>query len=191
AEHVGRNPHLAPLRVSTEVRKVSEDLRKYTCDAMVGQEIYANRAALDQAKKKVKGCGIIFTTCIGAGLGLLRREVFDIVIVDEASQQTEPASLVPLVKGCEKAILVGDHVQLRPTVHQHSLAMEFDKSLFERLFTEVKGPDNHSVLAPPPTLSRLMLDTQYRMHPEICAFPSAEFYNSSLLTGVRPTARPL
>ncbi|KAL2164903.1 hypothetical protein VTH06DRAFT_199 [Thermothelomyces fergusii] len=191
SEGAASSPHLAPLRVSTEVRKVAEDLRKYTCDAMVGQEIYANRSALDLAKKKVQSSSIIFTTCIGAGLGLLRREAFDIVIVDEASQQTEPASLVPLVKGCEKAILVGDHVQLRPTVHQHSLAMEFDKSLFERLFTEATGSENRSLLAPPPTFARLMLDTQYRMHPEICAFPSAEFYNGSLLTGIRPTARPL
>lgn len=186
------NPHLAPLRVSTEIRKVAEDLRKYTCDAMVGQEIHANRKALDQAKKKVENCGIIFTTCIGSGLGLLRSQFFDIVIVDEASQQTEPASLVPLVKGCEKAILVGDHVQLRPTVHQHSLAMEFDKSLFERLITQpTENNKNASPLAPAPFLARLMLDTQYRMHPSICAFSSSEFYDNNLLTGIPHTSRPL
>ncbi|KAL2177639.1 AAA domain-containing protein [Thermothelomyces heterothallicus CBS 202.75] len=69
--------------------------------------------------------------------------------------------------------------------------MEFDKSLFERLFTESKGAEDHSLLAPAPALSRLMLDTQYRMHPEICAFPSGEFYNGSLRTGVRPINRPL
>ena len=91
----------------------------------MGQEIHANRRALDQAKKQVQQCRIIFTTCIGASLGLLRSQIFDTVIIDEVSQQTEPASLhvVPLVKGCEKAILVSDQVQLRPTVHQHSLVM--------------------------------------------------------------------
>ncbi|KAK4144578.1 RNA dependent RNA polymerase-domain-containing protein [Dichotomopilus funicola] len=194
------NPHLAPLRVSTEIRKVAEDLRRYTCDAMVGKEIYADRRAMDQAKKQVQACGIIFTTCIGAGLGLLRDQVFDIVIVDEASQQTEPASLVPLVKGCEKAVLVGDHVQLRPTVTQPALGMEFDKSLFERLFnqpspgdgkTQEDEEEDTSLFASPPFLARLMLDTQYRMHPSISAFPSAEFYDGALLTGVAPTARPL
>lgn len=193
------NPHLAPLRVSTEIRKVAEDLRKYTCDAMAGQEIYANRAALDEAKKRVRGCSIIFTTCTGAGLGLLRAEAFDIVIVDEASQQTEPASLVPLVKGCQKAILVGDHVQLRPTVQQHSLAMDYDKSLFERLYTQNQeqptatgtATDNPTPLASPPALAHLMLDTQYRMHPSISAFPSAEFYSHRLRTGIPASARPL
>ncbi|KAG7287377.1 hypothetical protein NEMBOFW57_006888 [Staphylotrichum longicolle] len=186
------NSHLAPLRVSTEIRKVAEDLRRYTCDAMVGQEVYANRKALDEAKKRVENCGIVFTTCIGSGLGLLRSQVFDIVIVDEASQQTEPASLVPLVKGCQKAILVGDHVQLRPTVHQHSLALEFDKSLFERLFTQPTS-SNHkpSPLTPPPPLARLMLDTQYRMHPALSPSPSTEFYARALLTGIPASARPL
>ncbi|KAK4148839.1 RNA dependent RNA polymerase-domain-containing protein [Chaetomidium leptoderma] len=191
------NPHLAPLRVSTEIRKVAEDLRKYTCDAMVGQEIHANRKALDQAKRRVQNCAIIFTTCIGSGLGLLRSQVFSMVIIDEASQQTEPASLVPLVKGCEKAILVGDHVQLRPTVNHHSLVMDFDKSLFERLSAQpavdVGGTKETSspLASTAPFLARRMLDTQYRMHPSICAFSSTEFYDSKLLTGVPRTARPL
>jgi regulator of nonsense transcripts 1 len=66
----------------------------------------------------VKQSNTVFTTCIGLGIGLLRSEAFDIAIVDESSQQTEPSSLVPLVKGRSKAILVGDHVQLRPTVKQ-------------------------------------------------------------------------
>ncbi|GAB1319470.1 hypothetical protein MFIFM68171_09680 [Madurella fahalii] len=190
---IAQNKHLAPLRVSTEVRKVAEDLRKYTCDAMAGQEIYTNRLALEQAKKQVQNCRIIFTTCIGAGLGLLRSQIFDTVIVDEASQQTEPASLVPLVKGCEKAILVGDHVQLRPTVHQNSLVMEFDKSLFERLFAEAAAEGAREALHTDPAspVARLMLDTQYRMHPAICAFSSAEFYDGKLRTGIPRAARPL
>ncbi|KAK3937348.1 RNA dependent RNA polymerase-domain-containing protein [Diplogelasinospora grovesii] len=170
----------SPLRVSTDVRKVAEDLRRYTCDAMAGQEIYSDHRAMNQARKRIKDCGIIFTTCIGAGLGLLRSLTFDIVFVDEASQQTEPASLVPLVKECTKAILVGDHIQLRPTVQQLSLLVDFDVSLFERLFT---GPEGSG--------SRLMLDTQYRMHPSVCEFSSKEFYDGKLKTGITRDARPL
>lgn len=160
---------------------------------MAGQEIYHDHKAMAQAKKKIRACKLVFTTCIGAGLGLLRSEKFEIVIVDEASQQTEPASLVPLVKGCEKAILVGDHVQLRPTVQQCAMAVDFDVSLFERLNVGPlqSAPDGHSQPREDPSISRLMLDTQYRMHPEICEFSSGEFYEGRLKTGISETSRPL
>ncbi|KAL7958767.1 RNA dependent RNA polymerase domain-containing protein [Trichoderma compactum] len=173
---------MAPLRVATDVRKVGEDLRKYTCDALAGQEVHSSHDAMRQAKKRVKAAGIIFTTGIGAGLGLLRDQVFDTVIVDEASQQTEPASLVPLAKGCEKAILVGDHVQLRPTVQSIALALDFDVSLFERLYTRDKTT---------PNMVKVMLDTQYRMHPSICSFISKEFYEAKLLSGLNDQDRPM
>jgi len=184
------DPSLAPLRVSTEIRKVSKDLWKYTCDAHVGQEVYSGRKVLDEAKKRVQASKIVFTTCIGAGIGLLRSETFDIVIIDEASQQTEPASLVPLVKGCQRAVLVGDHVQLRPTVHPNSLVMEFDKSLFERLFVE-DSTSSKSIDTKSQSIARLMLDIQYRMHPFICAFSSKEFYDGKLQTGIPRSFRPL
>ena len=103
---------------------------------MSGQEVYSNRKVLDEAKRRVQEFKIVFTTCIGAAIGLLRSDSFNIVIIDEASQQTEPASLLPLIKGCQRAVLVGDHVELRPTVHPNSLVMGFDKSLFERLLVE-------------------------------------------------------
>ena len=35
-----------------------------------------------------------------------------------------------------------------------------------------------------------MLDTQYRMHPSLCTFPSAEFYKGRLQSGVTPEQRP-
>lgn len=165
---------------------------------MAGQEIYTSHAAMRQAKQRIKACAIAFTTCIGAGIGLLRSQSFDIVVIDEASQQTEPASLVPLVKGCSKAILVGDHVQLRPTVQQIALAMDFDVSLFERLYrsSETEAREEPQPAAPnggagPDSVSRLMLDTQYRMHETICEFSSREFYGGALRTGIARDSRPL
>jgi superfamily I DNA and/or RNA helicase len=150
---------------------------------MQGKELYTSYSALNKARDQIKRCHLIFTTCIGSGLGLLRFETFDTVIVDEASQQTEPASLVPLVKGCRKAILVGDHVQLGATVQKHAVLQGFDVSLFERLYTQ-DGPSSGSV-------AKVMLDTQYRMHSSICAFSSREFYDGKLRTGIPNTSRPL
>lgn len=135
---------------------------------MVGKDINQNPNARRKAQKQISQARLIFTTCIGAGLGLLRSEHFDNVIIDEASQQTEPASLVPIVKGCSRLILVGDHVQLRATVQLHAAVFDFDVSLFESLWT---GGDS---------VRKVMLDTQYRMHPCLCAFPSNEFYNGKL-----------
>jgi superfamily I DNA and/or RNA helicase len=161
---------------------------------MVGKEIYLSHASLNKAQRQIKKCRLIFTTCIGAGLGLLRSESFDTVIIDEASQQTEPASLVPLVKGCQKAILVGDHVQLGATVQRHAVLQQFDISLFERLYTQQRRLDVHckeSGTANSSPISTIMLDTQYRMHESICQFSSDEFYESKLRTGIPNTARPL
>ena len=147
---------------------------------MLGKELNENFKAHKEARERITNCRLIFTTCIGAGLGLLRSESFGTVIIDEASQQTEPMSLVPITKGCTKAILVGDHVQLRATVQLHATLLQFDISLFERLYNE-QGPGHKKV----------MLDTQYRMHREICSFSSQEFYDGRLGTAVADNTRPI
>lgn len=157
-------------------------MRPYTCDAMMGQELAADFKALKIARKRIRDARLVFTTSIGAGLGLLRNELFNTVIIDEASQQTEPMTLVPLVKSCTKAILVGDHVQLRATVQPLAQLQALDVSLFERLYHhEAVRSDVHKV----------MLDSQYRMHRDICSFSSEVFYDGRLKTAVPDDARPL
>ncbi|KAI4619576.1 uncharacterized protein J4E87_007466 [Alternaria ethzedia] len=176
-----KNGGIVPVRVSTQLSKVAQDLRTYTCDAMVGKDLSANFPARRKAQKRIKEARLVFTTCTGAALGLLRNEAFDVVIIDEASQLTEPATLVPLVKGCSRAILVGDHVQLRATVQQTAVVTCYDVSLFER----------HYNLAPREGVAKVMLNMQYRMHRSICDFSSSEFYDSKLHTAVADNARPL
>ena len=155
-------------------------MRPYTCDAMMGKELAEDFKAQKVARKRIQSARLVFTTCIGAALGLLRNEEFSTVIIDEASQQSEPMTLVPLVKGCSKAIIVGDHVQLRATVQPLAQLQDFDVSLFERLYHE--GGSN---------IQKVMLDTQYRMHRDICSFSSEEFYDGRLGTAVPNDARPL
>jgi regulator of nonsense transcripts 1 len=96
------------LRVSTDHSKVNKALQAYTVDARVGGDMNENNALVRKAQARVKAAVIVFTTCAGAGLGLLRKIDFDVVLIDEASQITEPCTLIPLVKGCRKAVLVGD-----------------------------------------------------------------------------------
>ncbi|ONM56016.1 P-loop containing nucleoside triphosphate hydrolase superfamily protein [Zea mays] len=100
--------------------------------------------------------------------------LFDVVIIDEAAQALEPATLIPLQilksRGT-KCIMVGDPKQLPATV-MSGLASKFlyECSMFERLQRA-----GYPVI---------MLTKQYRMHPEISRFPSLHFYENKLLDGV-------
>merc|ERR1719253_2318903 len=129
--------------------------------------------------KALKKAQIICCTCIGSGGDILDAMTFDRVLVDEATQATEPAVLVPLMRGCRQLVLVGDHCQLPPTVLSTRAEEEgHGVPLFSRMVA----------CGVPP----FMLDTQYRMHPCIAMFPSDLFYGGKLLNGVSaPERRPL
>jgi DNA replication ATP-dependent helicase Dna2 len=95
---------------------------------------------------------------------------FDVAIVDEASQLTVPA-LCGALRFATRFVLVGDDRQLPPLVVSQVAA---EGGLNESLFTQLaaRWGDQASV----------GLTRQYRMHPEICAFPSRTFYGGALMT---------
>ncbi|KAG7664856.1 SEN1 [[Candida] subhashii] len=96
---------------------------------------------------------------------------FDQVIIDEACQCVELSAIIPLRYGCKKCIMVGDPNQLPPTVlSQAAASYNYEQSLFVRM--QKNNPS-----------SVYLLDVQYRMHPMISRFPSAEFYKSKLKDG--------
>ncbi|KAF2458101.1 SEN1 N terminal-domain-containing protein [Lineolata rhizophorae] len=98
---------------------------------------------------------------------------FETVVVDEAAQCVEMSALIPLKYGCAKCILVGDPKQLPPTVFSKEAAkFQYEQSLFVRM----QGNHPNDVH---------LLDTQYRMHPDISTFPSQTFYDGRLLDGPR------
>lgn len=138
-----------------------------------------HRERLKQIRTELKNAQVICCTCIGSGGDILDGMVFDRVLVDEATQATEPAVLVPLMRGCRQLVLVGDHCQLPPTVLSTRAEEEgHGVPLFSRMVA----------CGVPP----FMLDTQYRMHPKIAAFPSDLFYGGLLKNGVSaPERRPL
>ncbi len=59
---------------------------------------------------------VVLSTCVGAESKMLSHRRFVLGVLDEASQAVEPATLIPLIKGCQAALLVGDVKQLPPTV---------------------------------------------------------------------------
>ena len=120
---------------------------------------------------------VICCTCIGSGNEILDGRRFPQVLIDESTQATEPAALVPLVRGARQVVLVGDHKQLPPTVLSFRAEENgLKRSLFERLIGLGIEP--------------LLLTTQYRMHPAISKFPNQQFYSNKLIDGVNSKERP-
>jgi superfamily I DNA and/or RNA helicase len=100
---------------------------------------------------------------------LLGHRHFELLVIDEACQSTEPGSWCPLPYA-DKVVLAGDPQQLPPTVLSLEAAAEgFDRSLMQRQM-ELHGPE----------ISRL-LNVQYRMHHQIMDFSSRQFYDGRLV----------
>lgn len=126
---------------------------------------------------------IICTTLSGAGSTSLKQDLegrriyphFTCVIVDEACQSNELDLLIPLCFQASKLVLVGDPEQLPCTVLSGRAKEKlFARSMFERLYRFFRY---HKAEIEKPVL---MLEEQYRMHPEIAAFPSSRVYNNFL-----------
>ena len=100
---------------------------------------------------------------------LLGERRFDVCVIDEACQSTEPGCWVPLLR-CDRLVLAGDHQQLPPTVLSVEAAKQgFAKSLMERQMELYSSEVSK------------MLTVQYRMHHQIMDFSSGEFYDGELV----------
>jgi superfamily I DNA and/or RNA helicase len=111
---------------------------------------------------------VVCATLTGLNGELLGRRTFDLAVIDEAAQATEPACW-PAVLRCNRIVLAGDHCQLPPTI----LSREADEQgLSVSLLERVVGLHGADVTR--------RLDVQYRMHEAIMAFPSAAFYEGTL-----------
>jgi regulator of nonsense transcripts 1 len=63
-----------------------------------------------QAEDEIlKNAEVICTTCVAAFDRRLKNFKFAQVLIDEATQATEPETLIPILRGAKHVILVGDH----------------------------------------------------------------------------------
>ena len=124
----------------------------------------------------LRAADVVCATCVGAGDDLLEGFTFRVACVDEAAQCPEPAAMIPVCKALT-CVLVGDAKQLPPTVtSMDALRAGLGVSLFERMERLGVTPD--------------LLDRQYRMHPDLAAFPSAKFYGGRVASDPAPADRP-
>lgn len=105
----------------------------------------------------------------------LRQREFGLVLVDEAGQLTEPLTLGLLVRA-RRFVLIGDDRQLPPVVR----TPELRTSLFERLKRQCENEMPDAVT---------LLNTQYRMHPEIMGLSNRLYYDGQLISGVTAPER--
>lgn len=116
------------------------------------------------------------TTGLAREIDLMRKLRSKVVICEEAGEVLEAHLLTALLPSVEHAILIGDHLQLRPQIQNYNLQStnprglqySLDTSLFERLVQ-------------PPHLSDLrlpvsVLETQRRMHPSIAEMVRSTLY---------------
>jgi AAA domain len=163
-------------------------VRPYLLSTWVGSNYYEEDAQSYAETQRERRCGslqpftdflgccdIVFSTCAGAGAQVMRNAgKFDVILIDEAGQVTEPDALIPLWQNVSETtvvIIVGDTKQLGPTAvsQNKSVRKILGTSFMERIYAQ-NDQDTVSI----------DLTTQYRMNLEISQFISDTFYNSSI-----------
>jgi ATP-dependent RNA/DNA helicase IGHMBP2 len=141
-----------------EGRKLWSEARALDRDA--AREIAnAERAIVDRAE-------VVLATCVGANHPILGENLFDCVVIDEATQAPDPLLLIAFTRA-KVAVLAGDPHQLGPVV--------------------VGGPQVEAVLATTiferlaAVTDTVMLEQQHRMNVEIMTFPSRSMYEGKLI----------
>ncbi|CAN6621584.1 helicase Sen1p [Trichomonascus vanleenenianus] len=156
------------------------DLQREQSKMAVRKREFERRRIQEEILRKAQ---VICSTLSGSAHNVLvsLQMTFETVVIDEAAQSIELSALIPLKYGCKRCIMVGDPNQLPPTVLSQTAAnLRYEQSLFVRMFKQHQD-------------SVHMLNTQFRMHPEISQFPSREFYKGLLKDGpdmARLCARP-
>jgi len=135
----------------------------------------------ENIKKLQKIFPINITTCISAHKLGSPVSMFDMVIMDEASQCNTAISLVPIIRG-ENLMLVGDPQQLNPVIlldevanqklrQKYNVAEEYDYR---------KNSIYKTFLACDSVSDEVLLHNHYRCNEKIIDFNNKKYYNSKL-----------
>jgi regulator of nonsense transcripts 1 len=161
-----------PSPMGTQFRDLQIELWKTGVHGKSADEQDTLRETLE--KNLCHEADVICCTLETAARTCLEDLRFNIVIMDEATQAVEPSALIPLSYGAQRVVMVGDHRQLGPVVSGRQLErFGYDYDLFERMIDS--------------QVPHILLNCQFRMHPEISAFPNKQFYARAIRDGI--TAR--
>ena len=156
------------------LKKISRIFSRTEFEKLSNDTNDKHKHLLDYNKKyDINNSNIILTTCGSLDNMKFNNVKFDMILIDECGQTTEPETIIAISKASSKLklVLVGDHNQLAPFIGVNTpIANKLKTSLFERLIETKK-------IKPVFTL-----DVQFRMHSSISDFTYNHFYK----TGTNP-----
>jgi len=132
-------------------------------------------------KDVIQRAEVICSTLVGVGCDALKSFTFPLILIDEASQATEPSCMIAFVhsRSDTQIVMIGDHKQLPPVVHDTEGKMKV--TLFDRLMQASERGCN--------SITSSLLNVQYRMHPLIASWPNKQFYEGKLTDGITADTR--
>lgn len=170
------------------IQKIDEpknsELKKIILDENVEEQYISFVRYLsqkDNINKLQKIFPIILTTCISAHKLGTPEPMFDMVIMDEASQGNIAVSLVPIIRG-EKLMLVGDPQQLNPVILLDELTNQKlrEKYSVSDEYDYRKNSIYKTYLACDAVSDEILLHYHYRCNKMIIDFNNKKYYNSKL-----------
>lgn len=161
-----------------------EDLRKILFDGEGEKQLKAFSKYLSKSehvKKLQRVFPVIITTCISAHKLGKPEPLFDMVIMDEASQCNTAVSLVPIIRG-EQLMMVGDPQQLNPVILLDPLANQRLRKKYN-VSDEYDYKENSiykTFLSCDSVSDEVLLHNHYRCNRKIIEFNNKKYYNSKL-----------
>jgi DNA replication ATP-dependent helicase Dna2 len=146
------------------------DVARYALETIV-----EGASGVDDISKAIDYCRVFATTCLGFQHPVIQSRIYDLCVIDEASQINLPTVLGPLSRS-RRFILVGDHYQLSP-IKKHDAAMHEDAPSLFRVLCEAHP---HALVT---------LRTQYRMNAEIMRLCNELIYGFRMRCGISAVAR--
>ena len=171
-----------------EITKKGEILHSiHSENKRIERRLKVNEIQLKTTVINRKPVVVFSTNNHSAVLSKYNADEFDLLVMDEITQSTEPSALIP-INLSKKIVIAGDHHQLPPTVflknkdYDQELNPESEKeriacyqvlskSLFERLYSHIHADENHCIF----------FETQYRMNPIVIDFLNQTIYKSNNL----------
>ncbi len=188
----GLGDNISAKNIETKLGNLRREQRTL---AKSGKKVRANAEREILAEVQV-----VLATAVGAGAENIQRlPAFDIVILDEAAQATEPAAWIPMVRS-KRAVLVGDPCQLAPLVRSTEasdggLATPLMARVSQNIPEKVNSQKAPALGAANAYLSSgvlgCVLTTQYRSNQLISDWASQEMYGGRLAASERVASRLL